>query len=91
VQGSREEKKKLKAWLELPITGITPDEAKLYCKWLENYYNNYLVEWKRPCYYEIRLATEQELALALQDKKVLTSAHTTGSSTFRFAALTHKK
>ncbi|RYZ24745.1 MAG: hypothetical protein EOO10_20025 [Chitinophagaceae bacterium] len=91
VKGSKAEKKNLKQWLELPIGGISLMQAELYFKWLENYYNQFVNRLNRPCYYEIRLPSESELASALQVKGVLTDTSISGQTSYRFVAFIHKR
>jgi formylglycine-generating enzyme required for sulfatase activity len=91
VKGTREEKKKLKEWLQLPISGISRNQAEEYCKWLQHHYNLLADGHKRSCYYEIRLPTAEELNIALQQKGVLTNKIAGSESTFRFVAFIHKR
>lgn len=91
VKGSKAEKKNLKKWLHLPISGISRSQAELYCKWLENYYNQFPNRRNGPCYYEIRLPTESELTTALQTKGVLTNPNISEQTNYRFIAFIHKR
>jgi formylglycine-generating enzyme required for sulfatase activity len=91
VKGNKAEKQKLKRWLELPMGGISSTQAELYCKWLESYYNQYVDRLNRPCFYELRLPSEPELATALLTKGVLTSTAISGQTTYRFIAFIHKR
>lgn len=91
VKGSKAEKYKLKEWLDLPMGGISRSQAEMYCKWLENYYNQVINAHDRPCFYEIRLPSESELMSALQTKGVLTAKGTNGQDSYRFVAFIHKR
>lgn len=78
-----------KEWLNLPMGGISISQAEMYCKWLENYYNQIANAHDRPCFYEIRLPSESELMSALQTKGVLTAKGINRQSGYRFAAFIH--
>jgi formylglycine-generating enzyme required for sulfatase activity len=90
VKGSKAEKNKLKEWLDLPMGGISRSQAEMYCKWLENYYNQFVNAHHSHCFYEIRLPSESELMSALQTKGVFTAKSTNGQTSYRFVTFIHK-
>lgn len=87
IKGSKEEKRKLKKWLRLPIEGISFAQANLYCKWIENYYNQFSSRLNRSCYYEIRLTSKEELNVAQQIKGVTNRTIAYDKTFYRFIAI----
>ena len=89
--GNKLKKRLLKNWLDMPIGGISQVQAIRYCTWLENYYNQFLKRLNSIYFYEIRLATETELNLALHAKRVRITPGFNDQTSFRFVAIIHKR
>jgi Formylglycine-generating sulfatase enzyme. len=89
--GNKANKRKLKKWLELPIGGITKEQATLYCNWVANYYNQFLQRHDHIYYYEIHLITQAELNLALHSKSASKIIGYNNQLNYRFVSILHKR
>jgi formylglycine-generating enzyme required for sulfatase activity len=91
VRGNSSTKKQVKVWLKLPILGVSTYQIEKYCKWLEDYYNQFGKIHKRTCTYEIKIPSEAELQRGLQNKWVKTNKEIDKKFTYRFIVYLHKK